>query len=278
MIRIILSSCAALTVLFVTGAASAAPLASPWAEHAVVQARLISGASALGESGAVALGLHIELEDGWKTYWRTPGDSGLPPKFDWSASENLAAVDVAWPAPDRFDAPGDSTLGYDREVVFPLKVKAADPARPLDLSLSLDYAVCEEVCVPVHAELTLHVPAGTPIPTVHAQLIDRFAAQVPRTITDMSAVSVTAVIDADADAKERRVAALRIEPRGPSDIRSPRVIVEGPRDVSFGVPQREGGAFVVPVKGRGAATLRGREVTVILAGSNTAIEQVCPVE
>src|SRR5215468_6275898 len=100
--------------------------ASPWQKESHSAVRLLAGSS----SGAVLLGgIAFQLQPGWKTYWRTPGDSGVPPRFDFSKSDNVEAVTVLWPAPTRFDdgASGYS-VGYHDQVVLPLRIvaKAAD--------------------------------------------------------------------------------------------------------------------------------------------------------
>ena len=74
--------------------------ASPWQRDAHSALRLLAGS----RSGAVLLGgVSIQLQPGWKTYWRTPGDSGVPPRFDFTKSDNVEAVTVLWPAPMKFD-------------------------------------------------------------------------------------------------------------------------------------------------------------------------------
>src|SRR5712692_8053361 len=80
---------------------------SPWQRDGHSAVRLLAGS----RSGAVLLGgIAFQLEPGWKTYWRTPGDSGVPPRFDFSKSENIEAVTVLWPAPTKFDDGGGRFL------------------------------------------------------------------------------------------------------------------------------------------------------------------------
>ena len=96
--------------------------ASPWDRTDVSEARLVAAQDAVGDS-TVTLGLQIRLAPGWKTYWRSPGEAGFPPRLDWSGSTNLAGVEMAWPAPQRFLEIGDlMTHGYKDEVVFPITV------------------------------------------------------------------------------------------------------------------------------------------------------------
>ncbi len=127
--------------------------ASPWQKDAHSAIRLLAGS----RSGAVLLGgIAIELQDGWKTYWRTPGDSGVPPRFDFSKSENVEAVTVMWPAPRQFDdGAGGTSLGYKHQVVLPLRIVAKNPDKPLTLRADISYAVCEKLCIPVEAKAEL---------------------------------------------------------------------------------------------------------------------------
>lgn len=100
-------------------------------------------------------GVDIQMEPHVKTYWRMPGDSGLPPIFDWSGSENLAEATVLWPLPRRIADPAGSILGYMDEVIFPIRVIAQDGTKPVHLVLNLDYAVCGTLCVPLTGQTNL---------------------------------------------------------------------------------------------------------------------------
>lgn len=146
--------------------ALASPLSTPWAEAHGAKARLFAGAALARGSDAPRLfaAVEISMSPGWKTYWRSPGDSGgLPPNFDWSGSVNLASAEVLYPAPRRFrDAAGDS-VGYAKSVVFPVELRPQDPAKPVELRLSLDYGICREICVPAEAKLSLPIPAGATV-------------------------------------------------------------------------------------------------------------------
>jgi DsbC/DsbD-like thiol-disulfide interchange protein len=127
--------------------------ASPWQRDTHSAVRLLAGS----RSGAVLLGgISIELQAGWHTYWRTPGDSGVPPRFDFSKSENVEAVTVMWPAPVKFDdGAGGTSLGYTRQIVLPLRIVAKNSDKPPILRAEINYAVCEKLCIPVEASIEL---------------------------------------------------------------------------------------------------------------------------
>jgi hypothetical protein len=105
--------------------------------------------------------LHLQLARGWKTYWRAPGDAGIPPAFDWSGSENLATVRFHWPRPQLFDLNGMTTIGYHGELLLPIEVIPADPARPVRIATRIEMGVCNEVCVPVDLRLSAELSDST---------------------------------------------------------------------------------------------------------------------
>ena len=100
------------------------------------------------------------MQPGWKTYWRYPGDSGVPPRFDFSGSENLAAAKVLYPAPHLFTDESGNSLGYKDSVTFPLQVTPKQKGKPVTLRLKLDYAICEKLCVPAQGSAELALAAG----------------------------------------------------------------------------------------------------------------------
>jgi DsbC/DsbD-like thiol-disulfide interchange protein len=116
--------------------------------------RLVAGGPGR-EPGTRLAGIVIELDAGFKTYWRHPGESGLPPSFGWRGSENLAKAEVLWPAPSRFEDAGGVSYGYKEHVIFPVEVTPADRSRPVVLKLALDYGVCKDICIPASAALVL---------------------------------------------------------------------------------------------------------------------------
>ena len=128
---------------------------SPWQRDGHSAVRLLAGS----HSGAVLMGgVAFQLQPGWKTYWRTPGDSGVPPRFDFSKSENIEAVTVLWPAPTKFDdGAGGYSLGYHDQVVLPLRIVAKNADKPVTLRADINYAVCEKLCIPVEASAELAI-------------------------------------------------------------------------------------------------------------------------
>jgi DsbC/DsbD-like thiol-disulfide interchange protein len=151
-VRAALGAAVMLSVVFAAGEIRAED-ASPWQHDAHSAVRLLAGS----RSGTVLLGgIAIQLQPGWHTYWRTPGDSGVPPRFDFSKSDNVEAVTVLWPAPHKFDdGAGGTSLGYLKQIVLPLRIVAKNADKPVTLRASINYAVCEKLCIPVDANAEL---------------------------------------------------------------------------------------------------------------------------
>lgn len=95
-------------------------------------------------------GLKVTLAPGWKTYWRAPGEGGIPPIFNWSGSSNVAAVGVHYPVPVVFDQNGIRSIGYQEDVVFPLIIDAQDNSGAIRLRGEVEMGVCHDICIPVN--------------------------------------------------------------------------------------------------------------------------------
>ncbi|WP_425072260.1 protein-disulfide reductase DsbD domain-containing protein [Sagittula sp. S175] len=118
--------------------------------------------------------LHLELADGWKTYWRSPGDAGIPPSFDWRASTNLQGVAVSWPSPDVFWQSGMRSVGYKHEVTLPLRLRLQNGKQDAHLDGVIDIGVCNDVCLPQRLAISAELPAGNrkPDPRIAAAMAD----------------------------------------------------------------------------------------------------------
>jgi DsbC/DsbD-like thiol-disulfide interchange protein len=219
-------------------------------------------------------GLDIRLKPGWKTYWRYPGDSGVPPRFDFAASRNVASVQVLWPAPKRMADGGGQSIGYHERVIMPLRVVPKDPSQPSRLHLKLSYAVCEKLCVPAEATAEL---ALAPAASAHDADLTAAEARVPKPakVGDAGPLAVRAVRRADGGSKPRIVVEVAAPTGGSVDL-----FVEGPTpDWALPLPERTG----VPTAGRrqfsfeldglpAGAQTKGAELTFTLVSESGAIE------
>lgn len=119
--------------------------------------------------------IRITLAPGWKTYWRSPGDAGIPPRIDWSGSRNLQGVGLEWPAPKIYPQNGMNTIGYKDQLVLPMKVAARSAGEPVTLRAHVDIGVCKDICVPFSLQLasTLDTADTSPSPAIAAALAQR---------------------------------------------------------------------------------------------------------
>jgi len=110
--------------------------------------------------GSRMAAFHFELAPGWKTYWRAPGEAGIPPRFDWQGSRNLGAVEVLWPTPQQTVTNGMRTIGYAHDLILPVRITPERAGRAVTLAAALEIGVCSDICVPVETEVRLELPRG----------------------------------------------------------------------------------------------------------------------
>jgi DsbC/DsbD-like thiol-disulfide interchange protein len=248
-------------------------------------ARLVAGEAQNSEDGVwLRAGIEILLDPGWHTYWRYPGDSGVPPTIDFSASENVKSVAVLWPAPQRFpDGAGGGSIGYIGHVIFPLHVTAADPVKISLLHLKLGYAVCSNLCVPAEADLKLALNgnAGAEEPTLVAA-----EARVPRRMPlgKGAGLFIRSVRREEGHGHERIVVEIDALERTPVDLFAegpdpgwalplPEPIDAGPGDASG--PRR----FTFDLDGLPAgAAVDGSTLTLTAVSPGEAIEVSAPLK
>ena len=257
---------------------SAHALESPWTQAQQSAIRLIAAGPVAPGDSRLKGGVEIKLTQGWHTYWRYPGDAGVPPRFDWRGSENLAGVEVLWPAPERIVAGGSISIGYERDVIFPLRIRPADPARPVKLALKLEYAVCEKLCVPAEARVRLDVPASgaAPVPALVA-----VEAIVPQRVKLGAAGSLAITgVKLERGAVPRVLVTARVPPGSKSDL-----FAEGPTEEwALPVPEKlaaEAGLvrFAFPLEGAPtAAQPIPPMLRLTLVAGERAIEVEAPLD
>jgi DsbC/DsbD-like thiol-disulfide interchange protein len=203
-------------------------------------------------------GVRIVLDEGWITYWRIPGDSGIPPEFDWSNSQGVGAVTVSYPIPQRYIDQSGEAVGYKNEVVFPLTVTATSDDPHLDLALF--FATCKDVCIPASAALNLDLGAAAITPVN----LSAWRRLVPQP----GVIATTARAEGDDHLRLTLETAV-------ADI-----FVEGAESVYFHAPRFEnnGTEAVIAVSGAGGATpLAGMAIKLTAPASTGALEQVLTV-
>ena len=255
-----------------------APLpALAFTQDEVLVARILPGWRAA--DGTHIAALHLQLAPEWKTYWRAPGEAGIPPMFDWSGSTNLGSVRFLWPRPQIFDVNGMQTIGYRGELVLPMEITAQDPALPVGLRAMIDLGVCRDICIPAVLELQADLGVDLPAPgafdaTIEAALRDR-----PATGAEAGLTAITCAVEPIADGL-RVTATLQMPPAGARE-----TVVMEPGQPAIWVSEaqvaRHGGqltAMTDLVAGSGAPfALDQAALTVTVLGSERAVEILgCP--
>lgn len=262
-----------------------AALATPWTEIQGSRVRLVAqpdrtGALAI-RGGTYVAGVEIALADGWKTYWRMPGDAGVPPTFDWAKSANVAETRVLYPAPHRIVEPAAETVGYKGSVVFPVQVTPKDLRKPVDLKLELEFGLCRDICVPATASLALAIaPAAK-------------AAAQPELATALEQVPRASEALRGGDPKLTRViarldganAGLIVEAKFPGGTEGADAFIEAPDGLYVPLPKRIADAEDGSVRfqadlsrGGNAGDFKGKTLTVTLVSAKGASESSWKIE
>lgn len=233
-------------------------------------ASLIAGGVDRSDPNVAWVGVKVRLGPGWHTYWRSPGDAGAPPEFDWRGSRNVAAADVEYPAPHRITSAGMDTFGYADEVVFPVRLRLQDAHAPTQVSLKLALFVCSQICT--RNDLTFN---ATIAPGARSDgpmgLIDSWRAKMPQKNTpalSIAAVKLTPTPKPHLNVTVTSAAALD----------APDLFVYGDDTVFAGRPQRgahdgQATSFTIPLDGSNAAHPT-KPLHVTLVDGDRAVETV----
>ncbi|SEP66133.1 Thiol-disulfide interchange protein, contains DsbC and DsbD domains [Faunimonas pinastri] len=275
-----------LAFLIAAGSVTAAHAArSQWVRIDNAQMRLLVASPRTNEAGPASPetgidgGIDIALESGWHTYWRFPGDAGMAPEFDFSGSKNVASVEVLYPTPERHTDGDSVSLIYEDEVVFPLRIKPADPARPVTLRVNAFFGVCADTCLPVRASASVDGGPGQPADPLTDSLLSTYVARLPG-LPDKNGLSVmTAKVEGDAIAFQARVPPTADGGGGEAEL-----MCEPPASLPLGQPgpARKQGSEVrfqlaLP-EGNPASAVEGQSFRCILSGGGRAVEQQVTVE
>jgi len=221
-----------------------------------------------GQDGEIwQAGILVELEPDWKTYWRVPGDTGIPPQFDWAGSKNNGAIEVGYPVPSRFQDAGGESIGYHGQVLFPLSVTPENPEELVQLRLSMFFAVCNKICIPASATAELLLNSSTLNP-----LLQIWQSRVPRVVAAGEAPVVAAARIETLQDKPMLVLSLTGAARD--------IFVESATTAYFGKPQFEvaPGEAWLPIWNLGdAGKLRGVPLKVTLSTGESGIEQTLTI-
>ncbi|MCZ4352199.1 protein-disulfide reductase DsbD family protein [Roseovarius aestuarii] len=241
----------------------------------VMQARILPGWRM--KDGTHMAGVELRMVPGWKTYWRAPGDAGIPPTFDWRNSVNLVGAQIAWPVPKRIDQGGMTTIGYSDVVVLPLRLTPDRAGRDIRLRGTLDMGVCKDICIPVTFNVDAALPSSATKrdPRIAAALANR-----PDTAREAGVGRVVCTVHPAQDGGLKLRAEVTLPHRGADEM----VVVETSNPAIWVAPTRttrQGGRLIaqtdlVHVEGRAFALDRSGLRLTVLSSQGAVDIQGCP--
>ncbi len=258
MLKIILT---ALALSLSTGAAQAA--------DPPVTVELIDGWQQ--PDGTSVGAVRLSLAPGWKTYWRAPGDAGIPPQFSWTGSRNLKGVAISWPTPSVLTQNGMSSVGYTGQVILPLSIATKRPGAPIDINLRMDIGLCRDICLPKSLLVTgtLSATGNTPVPIIAAALAER-----PYTAAEAGAKGTTCALSPTSDGL-KLTATLNLPHTGGEEF----VVIEAGRPdvwVSQALSRRSGDTLTAEVEmmanGTGPLALDRSAIRFTVLGGSHAVD------
>lgn len=237
-----------------------------------IKADLLTGNSEAGEPDVTWIGVRIDLGPGWKTYWKSPGDAGLPTEFDWSGSSNVVSADVNWPAPSRLSILGFESVGYTHEVLFPVKIKVGDPGIETRIHLKIAVYACSTICVREERVLGATIQPGAN--GLSQTTIDAWRSRVPQPTSNV--LSVLSV-----ERSPMGPASLKIEIASTKPLVAPDAFIESDPALSGDKPIvtfQHGNRAILAVNlpGETAESIRTRTVTATIVSDDAAVLAVSP--
>ena len=240
---------------------------SAWLEHEFVKMRLISASETAGESGALSLGLEMQLKEGWKTYWRTPGDAGLPTQiFIDPVAMTGTTAKLHYPTPKRFSLFGLDTFGYGSRVILPIDMRLGAAFQAQNIALTVEALVCSDICVPVQGPLSLSLEEGPLRPSIYSQELAKIRALLPKQTDNFAALSLA---DKTQDPEEQGHLLVTLnQPMAVEDI-----LVEGLVGASFAAPEAlSDRRYLLRLIGGQVKPQKGDDIVLTIDGADTDFE------
>ncbi len=250
--------------------------ASEWKKGHKSRVRIISGKTDFASHKSAYAGIQLQMSNGWKTYWRSPGDTGVPPSFDWSGSRNLEKITILWPAPQKYKDEYSTSIGYKHEVILPVKITARNSSEPVDIKLRFGYGICAEICVPVEAKMNLTI---TPRQTGMNSLLSRYRSMVPRSVKSIGKVVNGFSIRKVVVKLKGKKPGITIETSVPAQTKKAELYVEASKGFYLPLPKLQSSSkgnrhrfYIDLTKGDPPKELIGKTLAFTLVGDKAGIE------
>jgi DsbC/DsbD-like thiol-disulfide interchange protein len=212
--------------------------------------------------------LDIDLEPGWKTYWRDPGDAGVPPTIDASANPNIVKAELDFPAPQRHDDGDFKWAGYDYPLALPVTFTLKDANGPATIDADVFLGVCETICVPVQAKLSVD-PVSDPDNAADGAAVSAAFAAIPAAASAEFGVEVA----------EKAGDKAGLKAAFPGDPETAELFIAGEDGYVFTTPvkeERDGQTFFTIEVTRPGETPKGQGIHYTLVTDGGAVSGVLP--
>ncbi|MCV0428241.1 MAG: hypothetical protein K5905_22525, partial [Roseibium sp.] len=262
-----------LIVAFLLSATVSSPRAetTDWVEVHGGAVRMISAGPL--EDGHYLAGLEFLLEPGWHTYWRYPGEAGIPPQFTFVDTDNLKDVEILYPVPERYSDGFSESVVYHDGIVLPLRITPESQDQNVRLTLDLFFGICKDICVPGDATLSLNFSPDAERDALSAKLIARDLQTVPRTTADSELHIKSVSLNED---NKLVIEALTLGRT------SPELFVAGPEGSYIGLPKpagQSGDLAIWTLSTKGLKTNEGDDqLRLVLSVGGEAIEHLIPIQ
>lgn len=220
-------------MLVPAGTTPAAALITDWQTLEGGAVRLVVAGKAA--DGSYDAGLEISLDPDWHTYWRYPGETGIPPELTLDGSANLASSTLSFPAPERYDDGFSQSVVYMEGVLLPLRLVPQDGSAPLALDAKAFFGVCNQICVPAEARFTLELPANPEPDRIAARLITAARAALPGPMQEASGPRLTGFSFREGKTALKLDITADVGAAATADL-----FAEGGKDASTGLPKPAG--------------------------------------
>lgn len=258
-------------------ASSAIAAETPWHEHLdMVRSRIVMTSNDMSDANkGPLLAWEAVLAPGWKTYWRSPGEAGLPVRL----SQNDEEIEIMYPVPERFELFGLETYGYSHSVMLPFHLKKIEGE---SVTVQASFMVCKDICVPFDARYTVPMSDLNADFSPHDIRVAAWMKKVPEKDTDDSAgLAIDAVRVTGPVGRQRII----VDARADTQLDGADMLAEVNDMVHFGAPTMKlmgdgtQARFVLAaMTGKKAMDLRGQSVRLTFTdGKGHAIDRLVPL-
>lgn len=258
---------------FLVAGADAHAVSSEWVETEGGRIRIT--ALPPTSDGVIRAILDVDLLPGWKTYWRDPGDAGVPPSIQFEGSTNVGQSQLDFPPPERIDDGYSVWAGYTYPVAFPVTLTQNEAGATSVLEAQVFLGICKSICIPLQNNFSLAVEPADKANSFERRIVDKAYAQIPE-----PSGNGFSVLETSFSAQDQTLSVSVAHPKSTVDL---ELFLTGPSGWYFDIPKRIGGndtvsKFQIPVIDAPADTsLSGEPLQILVKSTERSMETILKV-